>query len=331
MEVVIIPLIIALILFYAIAELFGRAKHIGRGWTFLLLVGGVIPGLIALIASPSTKNEPTKGTIYHSVAGWISLILLGIIGLIPSFFSGNPMTAGIALSFVFTGIYLINLGKGKIVNANPKYYFANVSAVSFNNEKQSERQDNSIHDKKPIIVEYKEHKPKSKSLDEQKKLLLEVKNDGILTVEEYNSKLKTIIEQEAAINTQIEEERRQELIRIQIEPQLKKLNDLKDANLLTEDEFDMKKTILLNEVTTDVNKLIEAVALKSINVIGRWGLTKRELQIASELEQSLDNDEFILKCISQNIIGKYPLNEINDIVSNKEDNDYFLININIDF
>lgn len=140
----IIALILSLILFFVIAEFIGRRKHIGFWWSFFLLMGGFINGLIAILLSPSAKKEPTKGTKTHQVFGYISIIFLGIIPLITTIIEINSLFSpdlyfqlpnnywditriywsiriGITISFILTGIYLIQLGRGKIYNNNPKY------------------------------------------------------------------------------------------------------------------------------------------------------------------------------------------------------------------
>lgn len=134
MQVETISVLIASCIFYLIAEFIGRGKHIGKWWTLLLLLGGIIPGLIALVFSPSAINTPTKGTLIHTIAGWVFIILLGAI---PLFITLNSlqeyldygidinMKIGIPISFIVTGIYLIQLGKGKVININPKIYFDN--------------------------------------------------------------------------------------------------------------------------------------------------------------------------------------------------------------
>lgn len=134
MQVEIISVLIASCIFYLIAEFIGRGKHIGKWWTLLLLLGGIIPGLIALVFSPSAISTPTKGTLIHTIAGWVFIILLGAI---PLFISLNSlqeylnygidinMKIGIPISFIVTGIYLIQLGKSKIINNDPKIYFDN--------------------------------------------------------------------------------------------------------------------------------------------------------------------------------------------------------------
>jgi len=128
---ILVAFIFIAILFFAIAELFGRSKHIGRGWTFFLLMGGFIPGIIALILSPSAKKDHTGGSIYHIITGWISILLFGVVGLVPSIamlvngFMVNG-TIGIPLSFIIIGFYLIELGNGRIINRNPKLYFSSI-------------------------------------------------------------------------------------------------------------------------------------------------------------------------------------------------------------
>lgn len=113
MEIIVIVLICFLV-FYGISEIFGRSKHIGRGWSFALLATSFIFGIIALILSPSAKDEPTNGNQNHQVFGWIS-IGLGLINLIVL----NPL----AIGFIVLGFYLIELSKGKVQNKNPKFYF----------------------------------------------------------------------------------------------------------------------------------------------------------------------------------------------------------------
>ena len=106
--------LICLIVFYGIAEIFGRSKHIGRGWSFALLATSLVFGIIAVIVSPSAKKEPTTGNQNHKIFGWIS-IGLGVLNIIAL----NPL----ALGLIVLGIYLIQLSKSEIRNNNPKFYF----------------------------------------------------------------------------------------------------------------------------------------------------------------------------------------------------------------
>ncbi len=230
-----ITFIFITILFYAIAELFGRRKHIGRWWTFFLLMGCLIPGIIALILSPSAKKDQTSGSVYHIVAGWFSIIVLGVIGLIPGIISlisgfGTSGKIGIPLSFIFLGLYLIELGNGRIVNRNPKFYFSNMfkSKISLNSNSGVN-----------II------KTQSISYEEQKKLILELKNNKVLDSSEYENKLKQIELKE-------EEELLQRTVNKRIKPDLKKLIVLKNANVLTDSEFNVKKEELISSFTEKI-------------------------------------------------------------------------------
>lgn len=128
-------LIIAL-LFFAIAECFGRAKHIGRWWTFLLLTcTPILPGIIALILSPSANKQPTQPNKIVKVIGMILLVLA--LAALPSFlhhlqFLGSDnhslkLRARFSivpfLWFSALGIYLYKLGQGQVVNKQAKFYF----------------------------------------------------------------------------------------------------------------------------------------------------------------------------------------------------------------
>jgi len=123
-----------------VGEYVGRSKHIGKGWSTVLLLCGIVPGIIALLASPKATAAPTTGKGYN-IFGWI-LVVFGIGGIVLTFidhstyqnYSGyssnyNTQQFGIRLiiniGIILVGVYLIQLGKGQIVNKNPKYYFQN--------------------------------------------------------------------------------------------------------------------------------------------------------------------------------------------------------------
>jgi len=110
----ILLILICISILFFISEIFGRRKHIGRWWAFLLLLCGFIPGLIALIVSPSAKKKPTprgKGFLF---AGCLFLFFGGLNLIIL-----NP----ILIPFFIIGFYLIQLYRGQIINGNPKFYF----------------------------------------------------------------------------------------------------------------------------------------------------------------------------------------------------------------
>lgn len=116
----IIPLLVFLILFGSIAEFVGRSKHIGRWWSFFLLMG-IIPGIIALLFSPSAKKEPTKGSPVHLGFAYFFLIcsVVSLFSIVKEFNLAFLMSFGGLLS---GSLYLFQLSKGNIVNSNPKYY-----------------------------------------------------------------------------------------------------------------------------------------------------------------------------------------------------------------
>ncbi len=118
--IIIIAIVVTLLISWAIAEFFGRAKHIGFGWTFALTATtAFIGGIIALIASPSAKDEPTKGGQAYLI-GAIVCFIFGVLNLIGL----NPL----ALGFFVLGAYLHSLSKGEIINGKPKFYFRNVNS-----------------------------------------------------------------------------------------------------------------------------------------------------------------------------------------------------------
>ena len=126
-----------LLALFAISELFGRAKHIGRWWTFFLLAFGFIPGSIALFNSPSAMEKPTEGSKSHKIWAWIFLIF-GLINLF-SFFKSSHIAGEIFPVFLVTSFYLFELSGGNIINNNPKYYFgkkSNKNKISLNNQEE---------------------------------------------------------------------------------------------------------------------------------------------------------------------------------------------------
>ena len=92
------------ILFLIVAEFVGRSKHIGRWWSFALLLSGFIPGIIAIISSPSAKKNPTIGGKSYEIWAWI-LIAFGIINFIITIISmqkgeqPNPVSIIFFISF----------------------------------------------------------------------------------------------------------------------------------------------------------------------------------------------------------------------------------------
>lgn len=126
MEVGII--VICLVTFFSVAEFFGRKKHIGRWWTFGLLVSNPLFGVLALIVSPSASSKPNKGGKSYKIWGWICIIF-GVLNLIRL----NPFAVG----FFVLGIYLLLLSEGKVINNDPKDYFEKSEISRFTNQKMN--------------------------------------------------------------------------------------------------------------------------------------------------------------------------------------------------
>lgn len=123
--------------FFLIAELFGRSKHIGRYWSWALLWGCfVIPGIIAIIASPSAKKEPTKPNWIYTVFGsiFIFFALMFLVAVIKGYSQLTiwssygtrmliRMQTGQLIGSAVLAFYLFALGRGSVRNYQPKYYF----------------------------------------------------------------------------------------------------------------------------------------------------------------------------------------------------------------
>ena len=161
-----IPSIILIIIALFCAEFIGRSKHIGFWFTFLTMLG-IIPGIIALIFSPSVKNEPIKENKLYFILSFISACL-ALMAFLNGSINSNVFSLFLGISFASLVFYFIDLAKGDSFNENPKIYFG---------------------DNKVIIQEIK---PISKI-----ESLKNLKEKGILTEEEYMEKAK-IVNQEIA-------------------------------------------------------------------------------------------------------------------------------------
>jgi hypothetical protein len=127
-------------LFFCIAELFGRSKHIGRYWSWALLWGCfVLPGILAILLSPSARKKPTEPNNTKILFGFLLLLfaLFFLAATVKGYSEldewstvGEKMLLRMQTSqlicFCILGTYLIYLGKGKVINSEPKYYFDKV-------------------------------------------------------------------------------------------------------------------------------------------------------------------------------------------------------------
>lgn len=142
MSLTIIP---SIILCFIIAELVGRSKHIGRWWSFFLLLAGVIPGVIALISSPSAKTQYTSNKNGHKI-GSIIVLIIAIIQFV-FFIVSNGKIGHVFIFLLLLSAYLFNLYKGNIYNKHPRFYYQEIrewiSLFLVKNSKYK-RQQNSI-------------------------------------------------------------------------------------------------------------------------------------------------------------------------------------------
>lgn len=115
-----------------IAEIFGRRKHIGFYWSFILMLFGGIPGWISIALSPSAKKSHTEANTiikYLGIALIALSVFIGLPVLLATLLHQKLITSfliyrtAFLLGSCFYGIYLYKLGIGKIQNANPKYYY----------------------------------------------------------------------------------------------------------------------------------------------------------------------------------------------------------------
>lgn len=210
--------LIIVIIFFAISELFGRAKHIGRWWTFFLLVGGFFPGVVALACSPNAKKKPTKGGKKYKIWAFICMIL-GIISL-TQFFASEGKFGYPFLAMFILAIYLFQLSNGDIINLNPKFYLGNISPSS--------------HTIRSHNVET-EKINNNNNWSTAKQKLDELQKSRLISKEEYLIKIDQI-------NLQIVEES------FQNTDEYKNLKYLLDSNILSKTEFNEKLNILKSNI-----------------------------------------------------------------------------------
>ena len=200
-----IPSIILIIIALASAEFIGRSKHIGFGYTFFMMLG-IIPGIIGLITSPSAKEEPIKSSKSQDYLA-IVFFILGLLYIAINSINGISFAEIlIGISIFSTGNYFYKLNQGEVYNENPKFYFGKNEGFKG------------------------ETKPLSK-LDS----LINLKEKGILSEDEYNEKTKIV-------NQEIKEKRLKET------EEYKQLESLLNSQLLTREEFENKVNILKEKI-----------------------------------------------------------------------------------
>lgn len=212
---------ICILICFFIAELFGRSKHIGRWWSFFLLLGGLLPGIIAIIVSPSAKKEPTRGGKVYNIWCWISLAF-GILNLI-QLYNSEGKSGQIFFVFFIIAFYLFELSKGEVINKDPKYYFQISNPIS-SNGKDVEKKEKPKKDLKGIIENLKE-----------------LREDGLLSDLEYETKLNNVINEQNKDSVSESEE-------------FLKLKKLFNAGILDNTEFENKTNILIERQSINIKK-----------------------------------------------------------------------------
>lgn len=219
-----IPAITIVIIALLCAEFIGRAKHIGRFYSFFMMLG-LMPGIIGLFFSPSAKKEPTKANSIYTVLG-VFLILSGGFGLFQDIDNLTFIQIFVSISLIISAFYCFDLSKGNVINKEPKFYFNNT--VDRKVEQVKSNLDNSISN------------------------LKELKNKGILTNEEYKTKVE-----------KIEVEKTEQTLKNSLE--YKQLKSLFDSGILTKEEFDSKIQLLQNVSGKAVDKKEISKVIDSIN------------------------------------------------------------------
>lgn len=224
------PIIVIVLIAFLSAEFIGRSKHIGRGYTFFMMLG-IIPGIIGLLFSPSAKNKPSQGNVFHTAFGVFLIIVLIVIlyDLTGNFTYVNVFSA---VSILASAIYCIQLSGGEVINNMPKYYF--------------DTQD---------IQEVTIHKTK-RNLDETISNLTDLKNKGILTEEEYQAKVEKVNQEQSEQD-------------LKNSPEYKQLKSLLDSGILTKEEFEEKVKIIKKDLKERVVKELTEDSLIGTYKVGK--------------------------------------------------------------
>lgn len=175
-------ILLAIIFFFFIAEFFGRSRHIGRWWSFALLLCGFIPGLIAILLSPSANNKPTSGGNSYKIGGYVCLFFSGLNLLVLISTSGK--LGQLFPVFLVSGIYLLLLSKGLIINNEPKYYFNSLAKDTIKDNYQLKNPNS----KESIINSLYELNKKGLISDEELNIKLEKYHNNIANEDLYKTK-----------------------------------------------------------------------------------------------------------------------------------------------
>jgi hypothetical protein len=242
-EEIIFIAIFGLLLFYGIAEVFGRSRHIGKWWSFVLLSTSLIFGILAIIFSPSAKKQPTKGNKTHKIFAWVCVVI-GSIGL----FTLNPASLGVLI----LGFYLFELSKGYVKNNNPKFYFNNFHLKTKNKQgpvsKNVSGSDglSNYNNKNDTLKETpnKDFSDKENNINAKYETLKYLLEKGILTNKEYQVKINSLNNEK--FDNELKE--REEYI---------KLKSLYESKMLSKQEFEHKVKVLQKKIEYQNNEPLD--------------------------------------------------------------------------
>lgn len=227
-----IPSIFIATIAYLCAEFIGRGKHIGKWYSFFMMLG-LIPGIIGLIFSPSAKNKPTKANNLYTILA----LFLGLSTMITAYSNIDNLNLVIILTIISlstSSIYCFELSKGNVENSNPKFYFDNSFKTNINFTENNTGSESSFNT----------------SISN----LTDLKDKGILTDEEYKEKVQKI---EA-------DKKEQDVLN---STEYKQLKSLYNSGVLTKDEFESKIEILKNSSNNQNTITKQDESIKSNKVL----------------------------------------------------------------
>ena len=168
----------------------------------------------------------------------------------------------------------------------------------------------------------------SKTFVKQKIILDDLRVSDIISDSEYRDKLNLILKKERKFKEQEQNENINNKVNERIKPFINKLMELTKQNVLSKKEFEQKRDELIIKYT----KIIQEEAYLKEQVytferISRYELTGVEFMGIARLQTKLTDGDMILKSKKTKIINIYSQNELNNILSNGELDNYLLIDL----
>lgn len=259
----------------------------------------IILSIVAFFISKKTGTLDSNNqynSVFILVFVFIRFLIIFWILNIAKYLNRNQIFWGI-FAFIFPSLSLIIIGQLKGIKTN--------SIISRNENQESQL-----------------------SFEDQRKILLDLKQNDILSDIEYLEKTNKLSESEkklTEINENIAIEKKVEEL---IKPYVIKLEELLKLNLLTNEEFDQKKKILIEKQTEKIQeeKLIQnEYNNKYFDKISRKDLYAVEILGITRLEEKIKIGDKILKSKLTKLITLYSKDEIQKIIDNGENDNFYLI------